>query len=402
MGVSFLIPREMLRLLCVLVAVGTAAAFDTAGGENYGIPRAHAPVPSDKCAVAASNDADHRLTVFAWGYDNSYWMSKQDENWGGMSEWTSAGGFFAGGPTVIRNAFNNIVVMGVGADSKVWYRVFDGSDNDENTWSCLGGKMLSPRVTAVVDPQGLIHVFGQSRDNAIYEKRQFANGTEAVWGEWTSLGGILTSTPAAIVDAEGVTHLFARGVDGGLWTMTQKLEEDGSLTWVAWTKSENSVYMASRATIVPRLNAQNLVEVVVRGGDKAFWHTRQTVNDMEGIVWSPWKSLGGIFSSTPAVQMNSDSLLTVYGRGPEKGVWYKQQAHHPVDSASDTWSKWVPLGGRFTNSIDAHTDSRGYINIFGRGLDRSIWRRGQMYSNKTVGFFSPWSNMGGRFRSFAC
>jgi len=390
----------MLRALCLLAFVAGVAA-QTAGGENFGIPLAPLPIPHDKCSVAATNDADMRLTVFAWGYNNEFWVSKQDENWGAMSEWKSVGGFFAGGPTVIRNANNDVVAFGRGADKKIWYKVFH-PDATEDDWTPLGGKTLSARITAVVDPQGLIHLFGRAADSAIYEKRQFANGTEAVWGEWTSLGGVLSGSPAAIVDAEGVMHLFARGEDGGLWTMTQKLEEDGSLTWVAWTKSENSVYLSSAATIVPRLNAQNLVEVVVRGADKAFWHTRQTVNDERGLVWSPWKSLGGIFSSAPAVQMNSDSLLTVYGRGPEKGVWYKQQAHHPVDSPSDAWSKWVPLGGRFTASIDAIPDSRGYVNIFGRGLDKSVWSRGQMYSNKTVGFFGPWSNMGGRFRAFAC
>jgi len=391
----------MMRVVCLLAIVAGAAAQTVAGGENFGIPLAPLPIPHDKCSVAATNDADMRLTVFAWGYNNEFWVSKQDENWGAMSEWKSVGGFFAGGPTVIRNANNDVVAFGRGADKKIWYKVFH-PDATEDDWTPLGGKTLSARITAVVDPQGLIHLFGRAADSAIYEKRQFANGTEAVWGEWTSLGGVLSGSPSAIVDAEGVMHLFARGEDGGLWTMTQKLEEDGSLTWVAWTKSENSVYLSSAATIIPSLNAQNLIEVVVRGADKAFWHTRQTVNDERGLVWSPWKSLGGIFSSAPAVQMNSDSLLTVYGRGPEKGVWYKQQAHHPVDSPSDSWSKWVPLGGRFTSSISAIPDSRGYVNIFGRGLDKSIWNRGQMYSNKTVGFFGPWANMGGRFRSFAC
>jgi len=105
--------------------------------------------------------------------------------------------------------------------------------------------------------------------------------------------------------------------------------------------------------------------------------------------------------------MNSDSLLTIYGRGPEKGAWYKQQARHFVEDQSEGvdapgWSKWVPLGARFTGSVDAHPDSRGYINLFARGLERSIWRRGQMYQNKTVGFFGPWSSMGGRFRGFSC
>jgi hypothetical protein len=301
-------------------------------------------------------------------------------------------------PVPLRNSNNDLVVFGRGADRKVWYKVL----GDEGDWVPLGGKLLSGRVTALLDPQGLIHVFARGKDSAVWEKRQYANGTEAVWGEWASLGGIVSSNIAAVVDPEAVTHLFARGIDGSMWSMTQKLEEDGSLTWVAWKKSENSVYLSSSATITATLNAQGLIEVVARGADKSFWHTRQTVNDERGVIWSPWKTLKGIFSSAASVALNSDSLLTVYGRGPEKGFWYMQQAHHPVDSPSDLWSKWVPLGGRFSASPDTALDSRGYVNVFGRGLDRAIWHRGQMYSNKTVGFFGPWTNLGGRFRSFAC
>lgn len=388
---------------CVIFgAVLALVNADTpAGGENFGIPLAPLPIPFDKCSVAAANDAEMRLTVVTWGYNNEFWVSKQSENWGGMGEWKSIGGFFAGGPTVIRNANNDIVIFGRGADKKVWYKVID-TDGAEQDWVALGGKLMSGRISALVDPQGLIHVFARGRDSSVWEKRQFANGTEAIWGDWNSLGGIVTSGVATVLDAEGIIHLFARGVEGHLWTMTQKLEDDGSLTWVPWTKSENSIYLSSAATIIARLNAQNLVEVIVRGADKAFWHTRQAVNDERGVVWAAWKSLGGIFSSAAAVQINSDSLLTVYGRGPEKGVWYKQQAHHPVDSPSDAWSHWVPLGGRFSSGIDAISDSRGYINIFGRGLDKAIWTRAQVYTNHTVGFFGPWSNIGGRFRTFPC
>ncbi len=63
-------------------------------------------VPGD--SVASANDADMRLTAFAWGYNNEYWMSSQSENWGPWGQWKSIGGFFAGGPTVIRNAFNDL------------------------------------------------------------------------------------------------------------------------------------------------------------------------------------------------------------------------------------------------------------------------------------------------------
>jgi hypothetical protein len=394
----------MKLLVCVVIVAAVAGVLGdgpVAGGENFGIPLAPLPIPFDKCSVSAANDGDMRLTVFTWGYNNEYWVSKQEENWGAMSPWKSIGGFFAGGPTVIRNANNDIVIFGRGADKKVWYKVIQ-NDGQEDSWVPLGGKLMSGRITALVDPQGLIHIFARGRDSAMWEKRQFANGTEAVWGEWTTMGGILSSNAAAVLDAEGVMHLFARGVEGHLWRMSQKLEDDGSLTWTAWTKMDNSIYLSSSATIVARLNAQNLVEVIVRGADKAFWHTRQAVNDERGVVWAPFKSLGGLFSSAPAVQMNSDSLLTIYGRGPEKGVWYKQQAHHPVDSSSDSWSKWVPLGGRFSAGVDAVPDSRGYINIFGRGLDKAIWTRGQMFANNTVGFFGPWTNLGGRFRSYPC
>jgi hypothetical protein len=60
------------------------------------------------CSVAAANDAEMKLTAITWGYNNEYWFSKQADNWGEMGTWRSLGGFFAGGPTVIRNANNDI------------------------------------------------------------------------------------------------------------------------------------------------------------------------------------------------------------------------------------------------------------------------------------------------------
>merc|ERR1711998_285172 len=256
---------RMLRVVAALCVVAASVAVaQIAGGENFGVPVAPLPIPQDKCSVSATNDADMRLSVFAWGYNNAFWMSKQDENWGTMSEWVRLGGFFAGGPTVVRNANNDLVIFGRGADRKLWYRVLnqgEPSAENEDSWTCLEGKSLSSRPTAWVDPQGLIHLVYQGIDNQAYEKRQFANGTEAVWGEWTSLGGVFSNTPNVVVDPEGITHLFARGIDGGMWHMTQKVEEDGSLTWKGWEVSEGSPYLSSRATIVPRLNAQGLIEV---------------------------------------------------------------------------------------------------------------------------------------------
>merc|ERR1711971_1381466 len=231
---------RMMRSLCLLAVMAVAMAQDDgnvapAGGDNLAIPLAKLPMPADKCSVSVSNDADMRLSAVAWGYDNAYWMVKQDRDWGEVKDkWVRLGGFFAGGPTVVRNANNDLVIFGRGADRKLWYRVLnqgEPSAENEDSWTCLEGKSLSSRPTAWVDPQGLIHLVYQGIDNQAYEKRQFANGTEAVWGEWTSLGGVFSNTPNVVVDPEGITHLFARGIDGGMWHMTQKVEEDGSLTW---------------------------------------------------------------------------------------------------------------------------------------------------------------------------
>ena len=38
----------------------------------------------------------------------------------------------------------------------------------------------------------------------------------ARWGEWLSMGGIITSAPAVSVDAEGMLHVFCRGITRAL------------------------------------------------------------------------------------------------------------------------------------------------------------------------------------------
>jgi hypothetical protein len=328
-------------------------------------------------------------------------MAKQEaDSWSALSDWSSIGGFFSGGPTVLRNANNDIVVLGRGADKKAWYKVL--MNNVTQEWVSLGGEIHSSRINALLDPHGFIHVYSRGHDNAIWEKRQFPGNSEAVWGSWTSLGGAFTGNVESLIDAEGFIHLFARGIEGHVWNTTQVLDEDGSLSWGVWKKSDNSIYVSSSAIITPHLNAQNLIEVVVRSADKAFWYIRQTVSLDGDITWSSYKSIGGIFSSAPSVQLNFQNLITVFGKGPEKGVWYKQQAHHPADSEVDSWSQWVPLGGKFSSGVDSAVDSRGFVHIFGKAHDNTIWTRGQVYVNNTVGFYGPWESLGGHFQSFPC
>eukprot|EP00298_Acanthocystis_sp_HF-20_P029984 c8994_g1_i2.p1 GENE.c8994_g1_i2~~c8994_g1_i2.p1 ORF type:complete len:392 (+),score=163.00 c8994_g1_i2:44-1219(+) len=382
--------------ICLLAAICISVKGYIPGGQNLGLPLAFPSIPFDKCIVSSANDISSETSVFSWGYNNEYWTTKQSS--GSFGTWKSIGGYFAGGPTAIRNANNNIVVFGRGSDKQVWTQTIS-SENDHSSWISLGGNISSHRISALLDPQGFIYIFARGQDGSVWQKNQISNGTEAIWADWVSLGGHLTSDITSLIDNEGIIHLFARGIDGLLWNKTQKLDVNGTLKWSDWGRSDPSVFLNPSAVISAKLNSQNLIEVVVRGSDKSFWHVRQEIDQEKGVSWSSFQSLGGIFSSAPSIESNLDGLLTIFGRGPENGVWQKQQLNNPE---SEIWGPWTPVGGRFDSSVNLITNNKGEVNIFGCGVDDSIWVRSQSTINHSVGFFGNWTNLGGRFRVFPC
>jgi hypothetical protein len=72
------------------------------------------------------------------------------------------------------------------------------------------------------------------------------------------------------------------------------------------------------ATSAPAVASQTggSLDVVVRGPDDAFWRKSYTM--LTG--WSPWRSCGGSFSSKPSLTWSANNLV-IFGRGVDRSVY---------------------------------------------------------------------------------
>ena len=112
----------MLPCLATLITLGVQlGAQSTLGYE----PR---DVPSDKCGVVVSANEDDRLVVFAVGQDQQIYhkfqlrSSEAALSTDGFTIWSSLGGTFLDGPSVVRDALARIVIFARGADRGIWQK----------------------------------------------------------------------------------------------------------------------------------------------------------------------------------------------------------------------------------------------------------------------------------------
>jgi len=58
--------------------------------------------------------------------------------------------------------------------------------------------------------------------------------------------------------------------------------------------------------------------------------------------FTPWTTLGGVFSSTPTVIVHADGLIDIFARGIDKAIWH---AHQLESNGTRAFSSWHSLGG---------------------------------------------------------
>jgi len=108
----------------------------------------------------------------------------------------------------------------------------------------------------------------------------------------------------------------------------------------------------------------------------------------DGINWSQWESLGGVFASALAVVSRSPNLLDVFGLGTDFSMFHR--AYGP------SWSPaWESLGGVFTSPPSVVSLSPSQLDVFGLGTDHSLY---QLTWN-SGSWSSPWVSLGGHFTS---
>jgi len=275
----------------------------------------------------------------------------------------------------------------------------------------LGGATTG-RPAPIVDARGLLHVFAQSAtDRAVVYKEQHANTSHAIWGSWQLLDGAVSSAPQPMLDAEGWLHIFARGLDRSLWHKQQvpSVAPGTGHEWCAWAPLGPGLPLPSLPRVLRRLDAHNLVELFVRGPDRALWHKRQAMANKTTVGWSAWRRLGGVLAGAPSLGIASDRLAVVFVRGPDGAIYTTRQAHHAVLVGTDAWTRWSRLPGGQIHAMapEVATDSDGLMHLFSRGADGAMLHSAQAgvltaTNASCPDFPTAWASLGGRFRSFEC
>lgn len=118
------------------------------------------------------------------------------------------------------------------SDNAIWYRTRPDDTNIWGNWQSLGG-VLTSAPAATVRWSGTVYVlylYAKGSDDAIYQR--WYDG--ASWGNWESLGGPFSSGPAVTRTGQG-EMLIARGSDNVLWSRTQECTNLGTIyascTW---------------------------------------------------------------------------------------------------------------------------------------------------------------------------
>ena len=165
--------------------------------------------------AAAVSQAAGKLAVFVLGGDNAVWYRIQNYDGscsdGSWSGWQYLGGTSNETPAAASWGNDLIHVFVKDTANAFSYKYFNGSAWDSN-WTSIGGNFLyGPSV--INSGSGRLEVFGINQDHSVAHRRWY--GT---WGtSWSNLGGYCTSSPATDSSGNAQMDLWVRGGDNAIW-----------------------------------------------------------------------------------------------------------------------------------------------------------------------------------------
>lgn len=236
------------------------------------------------------------------------------------------------GPSVTSWGPSRVDVFHRGGASTLLHRWWDGTWQPlTGIWEDLGappgGATSGPDAASWSGSNGNRHinVFVRGADKALWMRTYNSSSCPCGWGEWESLGGVLTSDPGAISTEPGRIDVFVRGTDDAMW---HRAFVAGS-GWAAWASRGGLLRGAPDAAA----NGDK-PWVAVRGVDDAVHRITTTASG----AWSGWSSLGpppGGARSDPTA-LARDGELHVWVRGNDGRLWERYWI--PAG-----WSGWVAL-----------------------------------------------------------
>ena len=197
---------------------------------------------------------------------------------------------------------------------------------------------------------------------------------ELYWDDATSLGHKYDLVAADNLRGVGIWNLNYGGGAPELWNELNV--KFGTPT--PWTSLGGYVTASPAASS----SGASATDVFVRGSDNALWH-----RSWNGSGWSAWTSLGGNLLYDPSAVSQGPNHSDVFVIGTNHAIFHRAWN-------GSTWSAWDSVGGYATSAPAASSWGAGRLDVVVRGTDNGLWHRSW---NGTV--WGAWDKVGGTVTS---
>lgn len=237
------------------------------------------------------------------------------------------------------------------------------------TWS---GGAWSPAVALRGDPIGVpgiaragdsLAVFIRGHDGALWVKRRGPTGWSSTW---SSLGGVLTASPAAVGWSTGRIDVVVRGVGDVLQWRTY-LPSTG---WAAFQS------LGGKSVAAPAIAASGpgTLDIAYTAADTAVW-----LRSRRAGAWGTWTKVGGSTYDAPALARNpATGQLLLASRAADNTLALRERG-------SAGWSPPARLGGSLVDAPGIAVRTDGTVSVAAPFRDGAVWT-----DARTAGQWSGW------------
>jgi hypothetical protein len=174
-----------------------------------------------------------------------------------------------------------------------------------------------------------------------------------VWNTWINLEGSIFDIPSPARNADNRVQVFVRGGNNSLWSRVEQRDR----IWRAWEEHQGSRIDGAPSAIRGRdgkirvfyRTPDNRIEVITQG----------TINSAFGAPQEIAANVGG----DPAAALNADGRIQVFFRGTDGALWYLRNG----DLQYERYTGATSLGGIIYATPSPVLDGSGRILVALRG-----------------------------------
>jgi ligand-binding sensor domain-containing protein/signal transduction histidine kinase len=307
--------------------------------------------------LAVGNNADGRLEVFqvdGSGELRHRWQREFTRDW---SSWSSLGGDFSPGISVLSDSTGRLVIFALNRAAHAVEYTFQKEPNSPgwSSWTILPSAHKYGSVAATKDAAGRFQVFVVTSDTHSTEwTRQV--GDQDQWSDWTPIGGHLEPGIAVARNAAGFIEAFGIDARDG---MLVHCRQSGPDEWTHWTSLGEQVLPG----FAVGENADGRLEVVgVRHSDNCVGHSYE-ISPAPETAWSGWANFGVKMKPGIALERNPDGRIEVFTVNPDDNMIFHtfQVRGHPTNWVG--WTDMSLVGDSLEGRRRAGTSRRSLTDI---------------------------------------